>query len=165
MKILLGISGGVDSAYAAHKLKSEGHEVVGAVIRMHEHTELSAAIEAAESIGIPLRVIDATEEFDRIIKENFVSEYKNGRTPNPCIICNPQVKFKALYDYANENGFDMIATGHYAKIISIDTPHGTRYTLVSAADEKKIRLICFIGCLSIFWRRRFSPSRKCIKPT
>jgi tRNA-specific 2-thiouridylase len=137
MKILLGISGGVDSAYAAYKLKSEGHEVEGAVIKMHGYTEIDAAIEAAESIGIPLHVIDATEDFDRIIKENFVSEYISGRTPNPCIICNPNVKFKALYDYAMSKGFDMIATGHYAKIVKLDSDGNTRYTLASPTDEKK----------------------------
>ena len=137
MKILLGISGGVDSAYAAYKLKSEGHDVEGAVIKMHEHTELDAAIEAAESIGIPLHIIDATEAFERLIKENFASEYISGRTPNPCIICNPKVKFKALYDYAMANGFDMIATGHYARIVKVESNGVMRYTLASPADEKK----------------------------
>ena len=137
MKILLGISGGVDSAYAAYKLKNEGHNVEGAVIRMHEHTELDAAIEAAESIGIPIHIIDASGAFDKIIKENFAAEYKRGRTPNPCIICNPEVKFKSLYDYAEENGFDMIATGHYAKIVKLESCGEVRYTLASPADEKK----------------------------
>ena len=137
MKILLGISGGVDSAYAAYKLKSEGHEVEGAVIKMHEHTEIDAAVEAAESIGIPLHIIDATVAFDRIIKESFASEYIRGRTPNPCIVCNPEVKFKSLYDFAEAKGFDMIATGHYAKIIQLKTEEGTRFTLASPADEKK----------------------------
>ena len=137
MKILLGISGGVDSAYAAYKLKSEGHEVEGAVIKMHCHTELDAAREVAESIGIPLHIIDATEAFDSIIKENFAFEYARGRTPNPCIICNPEVKFKALYDYAMQHGFDRIATGHYAKIITLETNGEIRYTLTSPADDKK----------------------------
>ncbi len=137
MKILLGISGGVDSAYAAYKLKSEGHDVEGAVIKMHEHTEIDAAIEAAESIGIPLHIIDATKAFEEIIKENFASEYIAGRTPNPCIICNPEVKFKSLYDYAMNSGFDMIATGHYARIVELKTENGARYTLASPADEKK----------------------------
>ena len=137
MRILLGISGGVDSAYAAYKLKSEGYDVEGAVIKMHEHTELDAAIEAAESIGIPLHIIDATESFEKIIKENFVSEYIAGRTPNPCIICNPEVKFKSLYEYAMENGFDMIATGHYARIVKAESNGETRYTLASPLDEKK----------------------------
>ena len=137
MKILLGISGGVDSAYAAYKLKSKGYDVEGAVIKMHEHTELDAAIEAAESIGIPLHIIDATESFEKIIKENFASEYIAGRTPNPCIICNPEVKFKSLYEYAMENGFDMIATGHYARIVKVESNGETRYTLASPLDEKK----------------------------
>ena len=106
MKILLGISGGVDSAYAAYKLKSQGHEVEGAVIKMHCHTELDAAREAAESIGIPLHIIDATEAFDSIIKENFATEYAKGRTPNPCIICNEKIKFGVMLDFALENGFD-----------------------------------------------------------
>ncbi len=137
MKILLGISGGVDSAFAAYKLKSEGHEVEGAVIKMHEHTELDAAKEAAKSIGIPLHIIDATDDFERIIKENFTSEYAKGRTPNPCIICNPNVKFKALYDYAEKNGFDRIATGHYAKILEVENNGEVRYTLTSPQDAKK----------------------------
>ena len=137
MKILLGISGGVDSAFAAFKLKSEGHEVEGAVIKMHEHTEIDAAKEAAKSIGIPLHIIDATDDFERIIKENFTSEYVKGRTPNPCIICNPNVKFKALYDYAEKNGFDRIATGHYAKILEVENNGEVRYTLTSPQDAKK----------------------------
>lgn len=137
MKILLGISGGVDSAYAAFKLKNEGHEVEGAVIKMHEHTEIDAAIEVAESIGIPLHIIDATDAFESIIKENFAAEYSKGRTPNPCIICNPKVKFKALYDYAMENGFDRIATGHYANIVKIENNGKWLYTLASPADAKK----------------------------
>ncbi len=137
MKILLGISGGVDSAYAALKLKNEGHEVEGAVIKMHCHTEIDAAKEVADSIGIPLHVIDATEAFDRIIKENFASEYIKGRTPNPCIICNPEVKFRSLYDYAKSHGFDKIATGHYAKIVKLEDGDGIRYTFASPKDEKK----------------------------
>ena len=119
MRILVGISGGVDSAYAAKKLLLLGHEVSGAVLIMHEYTELSAAREAAESIGIKLYEIDCRDNF-RQIKENFVSEYTKGRTPNPCIICNERVKFKTLFDFAMENGFDVIATGHYAKITSVN---------------------------------------------
>lgn len=137
MKILLGLSGGVDSSYAALKLKNEGHEVEGAVVKMHEHTECDAAREVAEGLGIPLHIIDATADFSDIIKENFASEYIKGRTPNPCIICNPKVKFKALYDYAMNNGFDMIATGHYARIVTLSHDGKVRYTLASPKDEKK----------------------------
>ena len=116
MKILVGISGGVDSAFAAKKLMLLGHSVEGAVLIMHEHTELFAAREAAASVGIELHEIDCRNAFMQI-KENFVSEYVNARTPNPCIICNERVKFKYLYDFAMENGFDAIATGHYACVI------------------------------------------------
>ena len=132
MKILVGISGGVDSAYAAKKLMLEGHEVEGAVLIMHQHTELAAAREAAESVGIKLHEIDCTTAFDEI-KRNFVNEYINARTPNPCIICNERVKFRILYDYAMANGFDAIATGHYARLVSLDG----RYSLAMPEDSRK----------------------------
>ena len=137
MKILLGMSGGIDSTFAAHKLVFEGHTVEGAVLKMHEYTELSAALSAAENAGIPLHVIDASQSFDSIIKENFVSEYSRARTPNPCIICNERVKFRFLYDYAMEHGFDAIATGHYARVVKLSNEDGVRYALAVAGDAKK----------------------------
>ena len=137
MRILVGMSGGLDSTYAALKLIKEGHEVVGAVAMMHEYTELSAALSAAENAGIPLHVIDASQSFDSIIKENFVSEYSRARTPNPCIICNERVKFRFLYDYAMEHGFDAIATGHYARVVKLSNEDGVRYALAVAGDAKK----------------------------
>ena len=132
MKILVGISGGVDSAFAAKQLMLSGHEVEGAVLIMHEHTELEAAREAAASVGIKLHEIDCRGSFEEI-KQNFVSEYINARTPNPCIICNERVKFKTLYDFAMERGFDAISTGHYAKITRI----GERYALAMPEDNRK----------------------------
>ena len=137
MKILLGMSGGLDSTYAALKLMEEGHTVEGAVILMHEHTEIDAAKESADSLGIPLHVIDAKREFEERVIKNFVSEYLAARTPNPCTVCNSEVKFRILLDYALENSFDMIATGHYAKIIKRDTPCGIKYALANAKDSKK----------------------------
>ncbi len=136
MKILVGMSGGLDSTYAALKLIKEGHEVEGAVAVMHEYAETASAMEAAEALGIKLHVIDATEKF-KAVKENFVSEYTAGRTPNPCVICNPLVKFRVLADFARENGFDKIATGHYASVVT--TPDGGRtlYTLKRAKDSRK----------------------------
>ena len=137
MRILLGMSGGLDSTYAALKLASEGHSVEGAVVLMHEHTEIDAAKTAAEGLGIPLHVINREELFCERVVDYFVSEYSSARTPNPCVVCNSDVKFRALYDYAIEHGFDMIATGHYAKINRIDTSSGVRYALSVAADSKK----------------------------
>ena len=137
MKILLGMSGGLDSTYAALKLKNESHEVLGIVLQMHKYTETDAAKEAAESVGIPLRILDLSERFEKIVIENFVSEYLKARTPNPCTICNSEVKFRALYDYAIENGFDKIATGHYAEIVEIKDELGIRYAVKRGKDLKK----------------------------
>ena len=126
MKILVGMSGGVDSSYVAMKLIEAGHEVVGAHLIMHEYADIDAAESAAKMLGISLVNIDCRERFDRIVRENFISEYKMGRTPNPCVICNPTVKFFALAEYAREHGFDKIATGHYARVELVeksDTPH------------------------------------------
>ena len=137
MNILLGMSGGFDSTYSAVKLMEDGHTVEGAILVMHEHTDVESARLVCEKIGIPLHIIDCRESFKNIVENNFISEYKNARTPNPCIICNREIKFKYLYDYAMEHGFDRIATGHYAKILKKTDGGVTRYTLVPPRDIKK----------------------------
>ena len=137
MRILLGMSGGLDSTYAALRLIEEGHTVEGAVIVMHCHTELDEAAKSAQGLGIPLHVINAEEKFEDCVVDYFVSEYRMGRTPNPCVVCNSEVKFRVLYEYAMNNGFDMIATGHYAKNIKKETDFGIRYAIASAKDGKK----------------------------
>ena len=116
MKILVGMSGGLDSTYTVNLLRNLGHEVEGAILKMHEYTEISSAIEAAEFLNVKLHIIDAQKEFDNEVKNYFIKEYTSGRTPNPCTICNRHVKFKILCDFAKENGFDKVSTGHYAKI-------------------------------------------------
>ena len=136
MKILVGMSGGLDSTYAALKLIKEGHEVVGAVAVMHEYTELDGARDAARALGIPLVEIDAKERFFAV-KNNFVNEYSSGRTPNPCVVCNPLVKFRVLADFAKENGYDAIATGHYARRIEVTDGDKTLYTLERSKDSRK----------------------------
>ena len=136
MKILVGLSGGLDSTYAALKLIKEGHEVEGAVAVMHDFTETESAKEAADALGIKLHVIDATEQF-KAVKENFISEYSQGRTPNPCVICNPLAKFRVLVDFAIKNGFDRIATGHYAKVVTREERGEKLYTLERAKDSRK----------------------------
>ena len=137
MKILVGMSGGVDSSFAAAMLIEQGNEVEGAYLVMHEHAEPELAISAAETLGIPMRIIDCRGAFDSVVRSNFVSEYKNGRTPNPCIICNPLVKFAALRDEAKRGGFDAIATGHYARVHTIKTINGEEHAIGVAKDVAK----------------------------
>ena len=137
MKILLGLSGGVDSTYAALALKESGHEVEAGVLLMHEHTSIAEAKESADSLGIPLHVIDVREEFEKVVKANLVNEYMNARTPNPCVVCNSEIKFYYLLKYALENGFDRIATGHYAGIKRLSDERGEYYGITRGADAKK----------------------------
>ena len=134
MKILVGMSGGVDSTYAARKLIEEGHDVAGAILVMHDYTELSAAEASAAALGISLYIINCRERFESEVVANFIDEYRHGRTPNPCIVCNSRVKFDCLLDFALENGFDAIATGHYAKLSKTE---GGRYCVSDCADGRK----------------------------
>ncbi len=137
MRILVGMSGGVDSTYAAMKLRAEGHEVVGAVLIMHDYTDTEAAADAARRVGIPLVRVDCREAFSNRIVEYFIDEYTRGRTPNPCIVCNREVKFRYLYDYATANGFERIATGHYARVVKVADGAEERYTVARARDLTK----------------------------
>ncbi len=116
MKILLGMSGGLDSTYAAHLLTEAGHEVTGALLVTSGCTDGRAAVLSAAEAGVPLVTLDARERFDRSVVAPFVDEYLRARTPNPCVLCNPAVKFGLLCEYAEEHGFDRVATGHYAAI-------------------------------------------------
>lgn len=137
MKILVGMSGGIDSSFAVMKLLREGHTVEGVYLIMHEYADPEPAKDAAKKLGIPLSVVDCRETFDKVVRTNFVSEYKMGRTPNPCIICNPDVKFSALASEAAVRGFDRIATGHYARVVRISDGKNTYSAIAAAQDAAK----------------------------
>ncbi|MGN0974426.1 MAG: tRNA 2-thiouridine(34) synthase MnmA [Gemmiger sp.] len=117
-KILVGMSGGVDSSVAVRILQEQGFYVQGAVIRFSpaHDKEVEEAKAAAKALSISLYVIDATEEFETQVVQPFCESYCSGRTPNPCILCNPAVKFRLLAEKADELGFPYIATGHYARV-------------------------------------------------
>ena len=120
-KVLIGMSGGVDSAVAALLLKNKGYEVVGATMILTENEEKNNqnvidAKAVCDKLGILHYTLDLRKEFKKYVIDNFINSYKNGTTPNPCIECNRYIKFDLLYDKAKELGIDIIATGHYAKI-------------------------------------------------
>lgn len=118
-KVMVALSGGVDSSVCVHLLKQAGYQVGAVVLKMspaHEGT-VEDAKRAAKELEIPLIIKDMGEQFQKEVVSYFVSEYQQGRTPNPCIVCNPLVKFKALIDTADEQGYDFVATGHYAKLV------------------------------------------------
>lgn len=119
-KVLLALSGGVDSSVCVKLLQQDGFDVYGVVLEMtpvHADTVAAAKV-TADKLGIPLIVKKMYDEFQSEVIDYFTSSYISGKTPNPCVVCNPKVKFKTLLDTANENDIHYIATGHYAKIIN-----------------------------------------------
>ena len=141
MRVVVGISGGVDSSVAAYLLKQQGHDVVGLfMINWDEEDGECTAMDdyedvkrVCEKIGIPYYSVNyAKEYYDRVFKY-FLSEYKNGRTPNPDVLCNREIKFGPFLEKAKKLGADMIATGHYAKSFTKD---GLTY-LCKAKDLSK----------------------------
>ena len=138
-KVMLGISGGVDSAVSAHVLKSQGYDITAVNCCFYKNEGYEAAVEDAravsERLGIPFRVSDMTEAFRQKVIDSFADTYVKGGTPNPCIVCNRLLKFGAMLDEAIEQGFDYIATGHYARI---EKDEGTgRYLLKKGLDPYK----------------------------
>ncbi len=156
MRILVGLSGGIDSSVAAYLLKKEGHEVEGATMLIWRkdspypapvspnscyspaRAEDKAAVTAfCRRIGIPHHIIDCTRLYEEGVLEDFRREYMDGRTPNPCVWCNVKIKFGAMLDEVRAQGipFDYFATGHYARITR-DESTG-RYQLRKAVDPLK----------------------------
>lgn len=148
-KVVVGMSGGVDSSVAAYLLQKEGYDVVGVTMQIWQDEDiddvqenggccgLSAVDDArriANALGIPYYVMNFKEDFKEHVIDYFVEEYKNGRTPNPCIACNRYVKWESLLHRSLAIGADYIATGHYAKVIQL--PNG-RYALEQSKTIKK----------------------------
>lgn len=131
-KVLLGMSGGVDSSVAAHLLIEEGYDVEGVTMRLFADGDKE--VEAtAEKLGIKHRFVNLKDFFWETIIESFASDYKMGLTPNPCILCNKKIKFGSMYEYAMEEGFDYLSTGHYANILE----EAGKFYLKKAEDRTK----------------------------
>ena len=114
-KVVLGLSGGVDSAVAARLLQRAGYEVFGLYLDTGSDAARADAIATAEYLSVPLTVRDVRGELEEKVCRPFTESYLRGETPNPCILCNPSVKFKSLNDCADRLGAPFVATGHYAR--------------------------------------------------
>ncbi|MEZ0231942.1 MAG: tRNA 2-thiouridine(34) synthase MnmA [Methylophilaceae bacterium] len=125
-RVVVGLSGGVDSSVAALLLKEQGYDVVGLFMKNWEDDDndeycsskqdLIDAVSVADRLGIEIEAVNFSKEYKERVFQNFLDEYKAGRTPNPDIFCNSEIKFKAFLDHAMGLGADMIATGHYAQV-------------------------------------------------
>lgn len=136
------MSGGVDSSVAAGLLLEQGHEVVGATLKLWggvsdsgccSVADVDDARRVAQMLGIDHHVFNYTEEFERHVVTPFVEDYAAGRSPNPCIECNRHIKFDLLFERARRLGFDVVATGHHAQVLSREGAH----YLVRGADDQK----------------------------
>jgi len=115
-KVLVALSGGVDSAVAAAILKKQGHEVAGVFFDFGSWGDASKAKKITKAINIPLKIVDARREFKKKIIDRFVEAYRRGATPNPCVVCNREMKFDLLFEMLQKEHADYVATGHYARI-------------------------------------------------
>ncbi|MCF8296323.1 MAG: tRNA 2-thiouridine(34) synthase MnmA [Saprospiraceae bacterium] len=147
-RVLMAMSGGLDSSIAGMMLHEEGYEVIGMTMKTWEYetSEVTAketgccsldsindARNLAVKLGFPHYVIDIREEFNELIVKNFVDEYMVGRTPNPCVLCNTHIKWAALLKRADQMGCEFISTGHYARV----REENGRYVVSKGKDEDK----------------------------
>ncbi|MCL1663815.1 tRNA 2-thiouridine(34) synthase MnmA [Elizabethkingia ursingii] len=149
MKIVVGLSGGVDSSVAAYLLKQQGHDVVGLFMRNWNDASVTLedecpwiedsndALMVAQKLGIPFQVIDMSELYKERIVDYMFEEYEKGRTPNPDVLCNREVKFDAFMDVALSLGAEKVATGHYAQLSSVEKDGDTIYRLLAGNDNNK----------------------------
>lgn len=144
-RVLVGMSGGVDSSVAAYLLKQEGYEVVGVTMTLFKSKEetsnqIEDAKKVCEKLGIEHHVVDYQDFFKNEVMKDFIDNYLNGCTPNPCVVCNKKFKFGLLWDKAQELNCEYIATGHYAdikdgQIYRIDSPKDQSYFLYGIKKE------------------------------
>ncbi len=158
-RVVVGISGGVDSAIAAYLLKKDGYEVLGVYLKLHHSADESSkeAQEVCTKLGIDFHVIDLQDDFEKEIMSYFRDEYNTGRTPNPCVRCNKYIKFGKFIDKAMELGATKIATGHYAKILfdeskkkflikkSAELSKDQTYMLYTLSQEKLSHILFPLG--------------------
>ncbi len=172
-RVLLGMSGGVDSSVAGYLLREQGYEVVGVTMKVWPQDCISRAEDkccgpqavadargVAHSLGIPHYVVDEADQFEQTVINYFASEYQAGRTPNPCVMCNEKLKFGNLWGKAQALGCDYIATGHYAII----EHHADRAVLRKGVDPRKDQSYFLFSLRQPQLRRAMTPLGKMLKP-
>jgi len=172
-RVLLGMSGGVDSSVAGYLLREQGYEVIGVTMKVWPQDCISRAEDkccgpqaiadargVAYSLGIPHYVVDEADQFERLVIDYFSSEYQAGRTPNPCVMCNEKLKFGNLWSKAAALGCDYIATGHYAVI----EHHGDRAVLRKGIDLRKDQSYFLFSLRQPQLRRALTPLGTMRKP-
>lgn len=155
-KVMVGMSGGVDSSVAAKLLRDEGHEVTGVTLKLFDGEEIDESVRTccslsdvedarnvAYKLGFDHIVFNFKEDFRKNVMEHFIDSYLRGETPNPCIECNKHIKFDKMLRRAEQLGFDYIATGHYAKRIFDEKTK--KYTLIRPADRSKDQTYVLYG--------------------
>lgn len=137
--VLVGMSGGIDSTATCHLLLSQGYKVMGLTFITCDAGESAAisAKELAKRLGIEHHIADVRDEFRKLVIEPFIENYLTGLTPNPCVICNPLVKFRLLEEWADKLGCEYIATGHYVKVVSENADAEKKYYIVTGDDDRK----------------------------
>ena len=172
-RVLLGMSGGVDSSVAGYLLREQGYEVVGVTMKVWPQDCISRAEDkccgpqavadargVAHSLGIPHYVVDEADQFEQTVINYFAREYQAGRTPNPCVMCNEKLKFGNLWGKAQALGCDYIATGHYAII----EHHADRAVLRKGVDPRKDQSYFLFSLRQPQLRRALTPLGKMLKP-
>ena len=156
MKILVAMSGGVDSTVTAYKLQEQGHEIEGVYMKLHADTlaheeNIRKVKKVSNFLGIKYHILDLQAKFNDFVYNPFVSTYKNGLTPNPCVLCNRNIKLGALLDFAKELGMDKLATGHYIQIRdgllteAVDDTKDQSYFLANVKKESLAFVIFPLG--------------------
>ena len=151
-RVLVGMSGGIDSTATCLMLREQGYEIVGLTMWVWGDEPVEAR-NLADSMGIEHHVADEREAFRQIIVQNFIDEYRRGRTPNPCVMCNPLFKFRILTEWADRLGCAFIATGHYTRL---EERNGKVY-IVAGDDDKKDQSY-------FLWRLGQEVLKRCIFP-
>lgn len=172
-RVLLGMSGGVDSSVAGYLLREQGYEVIGVTMKVWPQDCISRAEDkccgpqavadargVAHALGIPHYVVDEADQFERVVIDYFASEYQAGRTPNPCVMCNEKLKFGNLWNKARALGCDYIATGHYAVI----EHHEDRAVLRKGVDPRKDQSYFLFSLRQPQLRRALTPLGTMTKP-